>query len=504
MIARNMRRLLLLAAVLVATGCRQGQPEQDVLLTPPPAIADFALVSDPAPTQDQHSSNDGADEKRANAPAVTDSSGPVTFGAELSHAQYNRTLPDSLVLKVDLGGKAVTQSKRQPLNLALVFDRSRSMAKEQKFMHAMEAARLLVENLSDQDIVSLIAFNDNAVVLSPAGRAVNKAFLRYRLDQFGPAGYTNLSAGLLEAFAQIDSKSAEGQSKKIIVLTDGIANRGITDRTKLLAIVASAHDRGIGVSTLGCGTEFDEKTLAGIAEKGGGRYTCVRSPEQIPTAMAAELDGMLAVAAQNAKLEIRVTDGGAITRVFGRLIDGPIASYPVELGDIRDGERSIFMVQITPDTFKDGALVSVDVTLTLDNPETGRREVHKLQRKATFTADDQDVRSVENASVMTYTRVLNAMETAEVALRGLDVNRFQQATTEFDHIYAKARQYAIQARDQQLLNETFLLKHFMAELAATGNNALLHDHATAKRRIDKDIDYQRYLLEHHRDSDNNN
>ena len=51
-------------------------------------------------------------------------------------------------------------------------------------------------------------------MLSPAGRAINKEFLYYRLGQFSPEGYTNLSAGLLEAFAQIDSASDAEQTRR--------------------------------------------------------------------------------------------------------------------------------------------------------------------------------------------------------------------------------------------------------------------------------------------------
>ena len=160
---------------------------------------------------------------------------------------------------------------RRPLNLALVFDRSGSMAEDKKFPFAMQAARLVVENLADRDVISLIVFNDRAAVLAPAGRAVNKDFLHYRLGQFDPQGYTILSAGLLEAFAQIDSESTAEQLNRVIVLTDGLANRGVTDPEKLRNLVATARARGIGVSTLGYGTEFDEKLLTDLATAGGGR-----------------------------------------------------------------------------------------------------------------------------------------------------------------------------------------------------------------------------------------
>ncbi len=527
--------LLLLLSLLSLLGCRSADAGYDELLAmAPPIVPETKLTTfgDDAQTHDQaheqtpeqthehtHSktqdqTHDQAHEHthsqtpdHGHASAKTNAvvakvnevvAGDVTMRAAMSHSLYNQSVPDHLVLKVDLRAEAKQPHKRQPLNLALVFDRSGSMADENKFMHSMQAANMVFENLSDHDIVSLIAFNDVAVVLSPAGRAVNKDFLRNRLRQFGPTGKTNLSAALLEAFAQIDSKSADGQMKRVIVLTDGMANIGVTDPEKLRMLVAAAHKRGIGVSTLGCGTEFSEKVLTNLAKAGGGRYTYVRSGELIPDAVAAELDGLLDVVAQNAKLEISVASGAQITQVYGRPIANPTPVYTFELGDIRDEERGSFLVELKPNSFEDGSKVRVDVKITLDSPRTGTRDHYTVSSEATFTKSDEQARKSGNENVLVYVNVLNAMGKAEEAIQGLDVERFKEARGLFDRYYEAAHKYAIDTRDQQLLNQTFLLRQFMAELSAASERSLIHSHDQARRQIKKESDYQRYLLEHHR------
>ena len=97
-----------------------------------------------------------------------------------------------------------------------------------------------------------------------------------------------------------------------------------------------------------------------------------------------------------------------------------------------------------------------------------------------------------------YARTLDAMEKAEEAIQGLDTERFREARRLFERHYEDARRHALDTRDQQLLNQTYLLKHFMAELSAASESALMHGHQEARRRIQKTIDYRRYLLEHHR------
>ena len=97
------------------------------------------------------------------------------------------------------------------------------------------------------------------------------------------------------------------------------------------------------------------------------------------------------------------------------------------LGDIPDGERSTILVKIVPDTFGKDAAVKVDITLILDEPETGMRQVDVLRSEASFSKDATLAQRSVNQSVMVYANVLNAMEKAEEAIQGLDTERFREA-----------------------------------------------------------------------------
>ncbi len=129
---------------------------------------------------------------------------PVDIRASLSHTAYTSSLPGTLFLKIDLEARSdVAMEHRRPLNLALVIDRSASMADGHKFDYALEAAWLVVDNLTERDVVSIVAFNESAIVLSPAGHAVNRSFLGHRLGEIVPDGATNLCEVLLVAFSQV-------------------------------------------------------------------------------------------------------------------------------------------------------------------------------------------------------------------------------------------------------------------------------------------------------------
>lgn len=424
---------------------------------------------------------------------------PITLRTALSYSSYGASAPGEVLLKVDYSAVASAPSTRPPLNIALVIDSSGSMAEEKKFSYALEAAREVVRNFSSQDVVSLIAFNDRAIVLSPAGKVVNSTFLLHRLEEISPAGYTDLSAGLLEGVAQINSKSADGQIKQVLFLTDGNANRGITDAAGLRRIAEKGRAKGIRFSALGVGTDFNEKLLAEIAKPSDGRYTYVRTAEQIPTAFIEELHGLLEVVAQNVRIEIAVK-GGSISRVYGQLRDSAATgrTHTMNLGGVRAGEDGTVLLAIKPADFQQGGAVEVTTALTLDDPQTSERVQRAIVNRADFRARWTHDPAQQNSEVTLYATVLGALETAQEAEEGYDVQRYNQAKQEFERTYTPAHQHALATRNQDLLDQLFLLKHFMEELEAVRVRGELHAHDDARRSFQKESDYQRYLLFHHR------
>ena len=109
---------------------------------------------------------------------------------------------------------------------------------------------------------------------------------------------------------------------------------------------------------------------------------------------------------------------------------------------------------------------------------------------------------VANEEVVLCGAVMDAMDLAMMALRSFDLDRYTKARASFDEWHERVRQYALTNRDQDLLNEAFLLKHFMEELQAIrgpGAPPLLSD---ARSQLEKQIDYQKYQLLHHQVTQN--
>lgn len=430
-------------------------------------------------------------EEKATANPAPNAADPITLRVLLSRSACRNAPTPCLFLKVEYAAQERTRRARPPLNIALVLDNSGSMAEARKLPYTIEAARMVIENATDRDSLALVAFNDQAIVLSGAGRVVNKPFLLHRLDEIAPENYTNLSAGLLEGIAQVSANSANDQVKQVLLLTDGQANRGETSRAALRNIAEQAKRRGIGISTFGVGSDFNEKLLAEVATGGGGRYVYVGTPEEIPTAFERELHGLLEVVAQNAVLEIKVS-GVEIGKVYGQLLDERTSSHRLVIGDLRATERGFVLMELRPLRSDSTASLDADVRLVFDDPQAGARlsRVASVRGPASAASDDR--------AIALLAAILEAVETAELGAQGLDVERYRWAQTSFERLYQEARGFAMNKRDQELLNQTFVLKHFMEELTAAEKEGLLHGHKEARARLQKESHYLRYLLTHHR------
>lgn len=421
----------------------------------------------------------------------------VALRAALACPTYDERSRECLLLKVDYSASGTAPAARPTLNIALVLDQSASMMADRKLAYTLDAARWVVQNLTERDVLSIVAFNDQTTVLSAAGRVVNKPFLYHRLEEVLPTGYTDLGAGLMEGIAQVRRLSAQGQIRRVFVLTDGQANRGEVTQDSLRKIVQQAAAVGIGVSTFGVGVDFNERLLADLALSGAGRYTYIRTPERIPTAFRDELGGLLQVMAKDAVIRLTLTEGH-IRRIYGLLPGPPARSEVLRIGELRATERGFLLAELEPSAFTFGTSVRAEVQLDFRDPRTNAPASRVIRLRASYASEAEAASRGRDSGSAMLAAVLRALEQADTAARGLDFEGYREVRASFGGLYERAREYAIRTRDQELLNQVFVLRHFMEELDAAEQQGLLHGHEEAQEQLGKESHYLQYLLTHHR------
>ena len=205
-------------------------------------------------------------------------------------------------LLVSIGADAPVN--RPPINVALVLDRSGSMSGE-PLAAAKDAAIRFARFLSPADRLTIVAF-DTSVLTVYGPRAGGDPSVEAAIRPIGPGGSTNLSGGWLKGRSLVESKMVTG-TNRVVLLTDGQANNGITDQAELAALAGGAQEKGVSTTTIGFGAGFNEDLLKAMSAAGHGNAWYVERTDQMTGIFDEEIEGLVTLAGQNVEVEIRLT-----------------------------------------------------------------------------------------------------------------------------------------------------------------------------------------------------
>jgi Ca-activated chloride channel homolog len=230
--------------------------------------------------------------------------------------------------------------RRAPVNLAFVLDRSGSM-QGQKLSLAKRAVDESVVRLRDDDRFGVVVYDDQIEVLHPGGPATADARRRSAeaLASVDARGSTNLGDGWLRGCEQVAaSLAAEGVNRSLL-LTDGLANVGMTDADELTRHAAELRSRGVQTSTFGVGEDFDEHLLQAMADAGGGHFYFIASAAQIADHVTSEVGEALDVVAHDVIVDVTAPEGVRVDSVSPFPCAARGTRTTIRLGDLVSGQR---------------------------------------------------------------------------------------------------------------------------------------------------------------------
>jgi Ca-activated chloride channel homolog len=265
---------------------------------------------------------------------------------------------------VALNGEAPV--RRAPINVALVLDRSGSMAGA-PLAAAREAARRFAEFLGSDDRLTIVTFDDTVRTIFGPGPGGNPLALE-AIDQIQAGGSTNLSGGWLEGRRHVAEGLVEG-TNRVVLLTDGNANAGLVEPPRLTGLATSAREQRVSSTCIGFGASFNEDLLRAFAEAGGGNYWYVEAIDQMGAIFQGEIEGLVALAAQNLSIDVRPVHPGVAGVSFlpalpvVQLDDG----WRVALGDLyATSPRSLGIVAHVEEVAALGTITIAEVKVRAD------------------------------------------------------------------------------------------------------------------------------------------
>jgi Ca-activated chloride channel family protein len=128
-------------------------------------------------------------------------------------------------------------------------------------------------------------------------------------------------------------------------VTDGLANQGIVEPERLHKKVEGMRKSGVAVTTLGVGDYFDEDLLTALAEKSGGNYYFIDSPDNIPAIFSRELQDLLSVVAQNVQLTVECSDAVSVSKVWNYRPTGD-RDLTIGLPDLVSCDRKLVVLEL--------------------------------------------------------------------------------------------------------------------------------------------------------------
>lgn len=237
----------------------------------------------------------------------------------------------------------VNEVVRPHASLQVVLDRSGSMAGP-PLEGAKSALVELVGRLEPTDNFGLVAFDDCARVVVPAGPLRDKEQVIELIEGLTSGGTTDLAAGYLRGLREIRRVAQHGGT--LLVISDGHVNAGLRDVDALAGVASQAYADSLVTSTLGYGRAYDETLLAALARSGSGNHVFATDPDAAGAAIAGEVTGLLAKVVQSLSLTVHFEQDVRLLQLFNDLPAQQIGdgAVMIELGDLYSKEsRKVLM-----------------------------------------------------------------------------------------------------------------------------------------------------------------
>ncbi len=355
-------------------------------------------------------------------------SGPIKFTSTLDNNYYYEN--NSVYLYVDLeADKTEEKTSRTPMNISIVIDRSGSMGEKNKLEYVKKAVEYLIDEAGNDDYVSVVTYDDYVDVLQKSQVIRDKYELREKINSLQPGGFTNLSDGMFEGYDQVNRSYMRGYVNKVFLLSDGLANRGITDRYKLANMVKEKNRKdGVTISTFGVGNEFNENLMTDIADYGRGNYYYIKNSSDIPEIFATELKGMRNLVGQNTKMKVHFPgENLRVSKVFGYPYEVEGDRVIIDFKDVFSGQKKSVLIKfdITKKTTRklefENELTYEDVTS--DFRLVTERSVNNIEQ----TSSIEKFNRSKNETVVQNISMFEANELMEEALRKADDGDYSSA-----------------------------------------------------------------------------
>lgn len=212
---------------------------------------------------------------------------------------------DTKLMKIGLQTKKIDNSQMPPSNIVLLIDASGSMYDADKLPLIKKAFSLVIENMSENDRISVVTYASGNQILMDGGRIQDKDNMLEILSTLEASGSTNGSGGIQTAYELAERHFIEGGINRVILATDGDLNVGITSESELKRLIEEKREGGVYLSVIGVGTgNIKDNKMETLADNGNGNYSYVDSVNEAKRVLIEEKGATFFTVAKDVKFQV--------------------------------------------------------------------------------------------------------------------------------------------------------------------------------------------------------
>ena len=359
--------------------------------------------------------------------------------------------------------------ERSPLNIAIALDRSGSMH-GRPLSEAKLCIEMMIDRLSSEDHFSLVTYDNDVDVVVPATKASNKEWLKANVRSIRSGGMTALYDGWSSAAAEAAKNVTKKSVSRVLLLSDGQANEGLTDQDEIASHCAQMASVGVSTTTYGLSENFNENLMSIMAKSGKGMAHYGQTADDLEDPFQSEFDLINALTARDLKLHLIAEPGVEfeVMNKFQRNLDGSFV-----MSDLAEGGElwALLKIKVSKNNLNratDGNLriLSAFVDYKTMDGESCRTEQSHLNLDL---ISDANFASLETEELVSLRKVeleaANLQDAARVAARRHDWNEVNDLVAQLDVLGVKnewvkestkkLREYADRRETERFSKEAF-------------------------------------------------
>lgn len=296
---------------------------------------------------------------------------PFSVNTEISYCPWN---PAHRLALVGLQGKIIQTENLPSGNIVFLIDVSGSMWDENKLPLLKQSLKLLVDQLRENDKVSLVVYAGNAGLVLPPTNGSQKQTIKAAIDKLEAGGSTAGGAGIELAYKTAIDNFVKGGNNRVILCTDGDFNVGTSSDAELETLIEKKRESGVFLTVLGFGMgNYQDAKMQKLADKGNGNHAYIDQLSEARKVLVSEFGGTLFTIAKDVKLQIEfnpaVVQGYRLIGYENRMLaKEDFNNDKKDAGDLGSGHTVTALYEIIPVGVQSEFLKQVD-TLKYQVPE---------------------------------------------------------------------------------------------------------------------------------------